>query len=116
MSFNKVIIMGNLTRDPEMKYLSSGKPVTNFSIAVNEKYKKGEEWIDQTSYFDVVVFARQAETCNEYLKKGRPVLVEGKLQQSRWEAQDGTKRSKVEIVASGVTFLGEGKQTSGDGF
>jgi single-strand DNA-binding protein len=118
MAFNKVIIMGNLTRDPEMKYLSNGKPVTNFSIAINEKYKKGEEWVENVSYFDVVVFDRQAETCNEYLSKGKQVLVEGKLQQNRWEAQDGTKRSKIEIVAARVVFMssGESKQESNNGF
>jgi single-strand DNA-binding protein len=108
MSFNKVIVMGNLTKDPEMKHLSSGKAVANFSIAINDKYKKGGEWVDSVSYLDVVVFDRQAETCNEYLSKGKPVLIEGKLQQNRWEAQDGTKRSKVEIVASRVVFLSSG--------
>lgn len=115
MSFNKVIIMGNLTRDPELKYLSSGKPVTKFSIAINDKFKKGEEFVENVSYFDVVVFGRQAETCNEYLSKGRPALIEGRLQQGRWEAQDGTKRSKVEIVASKVVFLGGGRSESGGG-
>jgi single-strand DNA-binding protein len=109
MNLNKVFIMGNLTRDPELRYLPSGKPVANFSLAVNDRYKKGDEFVENVSYFDVVVFARQAETCNEYLSKGRPVLVEGKLQQRRWEAQDGTKRNKVEIVASNVIFLGTGK-------
>jgi len=115
MNFNKVIIMGNLTRDPELKYLPSGKPVANFSIAINDKYKKGEELVENVSYFDIVVFSRQAETCNEYLSKGRPVLIEGKLQQRRWEQQDGTKRNKVEIVANSVIFLGGGSGGSGGG-
>jgi single-strand DNA-binding protein len=101
--------MGNLTKDPELKFLPSGTAVCNFSIASNDKYKKDDEWIDQVSYLDIVVFSRQAENCNEYLSKGRPVLIEGKLQQRRWEAKDGTKRSKIEIVASNVLFLGSGK-------
>jgi single-strand DNA-binding protein len=108
-SFNKVIVMGNLTRDPELKFLESGMAVCNFSIASNDSYKKGDDWIDQVSYLDIVVFSKKGESCNEYLSKGRPVLVEGKLQQRRWEAQDGTKRSKIEIVASNVVFLGSGK-------
>lgn len=109
-SFNKVIIMGNLVRDPELKYLPSGMPNCNFSIASNDSYKKGDDWVEQVSYLDVVVFSKQAENCNEYLSKGRPVLIEGKLQQRRWEAKDGTKRSKVEIVASNVMFLGSGEK------
>jgi single-strand DNA-binding protein len=103
--------MGNLTKDPELKYLPSGKPVCNFSIAVNDRYKKGEEWVDGVSYFDIVVFAKQAENCARYLEKGSPVIVEGKLQQRRWEAQDGTKRNKIEIVANNVIFLGGGEKT-----
>jgi single-strand DNA-binding protein len=102
MNFNKVIILGNLTRDPEKKYLPNGDPVTNFSIAV-KGYK------EDVNYFDIVVFGKQAESCEQYLSKGRPVLVEGRLQQRRWEAKDGTKRSKIEVVASSVIFLG-GKQ------
>lgn len=105
-SFNKVIIMGNIVRDLELTYLTSGTAVCNFSIASNDSYKKGDETVDTVSYLDVVVFARQAENCNEYLSRGRPVLIEGRLQQRRWEAKDGTKRSKVEIVASNIMFLG----------
>ena len=108
-SFNKVIIMGNLVRDPEIKYLPSGTTVANFSIASNDYYKKGDDIVENVSYLDIVVFSRQAENCNEYLSKGSRVLIEGRLQQRRWEAKDGTKRSKVEIVASNVVFLGAGK-------
>jgi single-strand DNA-binding protein len=114
MNFNKVILMGNLTRDPELKYLPSGKPVTNFSIAITDKYKKGEDWVENVSYFDIVVFGGQAEPCNTYLKKGKQALVEGKLQQRRWDAKDGTKRSKVEIVANSVIFLGGGNTKTPD--
>jgi single-strand DNA-binding protein len=113
--FNKVIIAGNLTRDPEKKDTSAGA-VTKFSIAVSEKYKKGDEWVENTDYFDIVVFKRQAETCNQYLSKGSRVLVEGKLKQGRWEAQDGTKRSKVEVMANKVVFLSEKKQSEGEMF
>lgn len=108
-SFNKAIIIGNLTRDPELKFLPSGTAVCSFSIAANDKYKKGDEYVEHVDYFNVVVFSKQAESCNEYLSKGRPVLIEGRLQQRRWEAKDGTKRSKIEIVASNVVFLGHGK-------
>ncbi len=115
MQFNKVIIMGNLVRDPELKYLPSGTPVANLSIAVNDRYKKDGETVEKVSYFDIVVFARQAENCNEYLSKGRPVLVEGRLQQRRWEAQDGANKSKIEIVASNVIFLGSGSGSGSGG-
>lgn len=112
MNFNKVIIMGNLVRDPELRYTPSGTPVANFVIAANDKYQKDGNTIENVSYFDIVTFSKQAENCNEYLSKGRPVLVEGKLQQRRWEAQDGTKRSKVEVVASKIIFLGYGNAGS----
>ena len=114
MNFNKAIIVGNLTRDPELRYTPSGTPVANFAVAINDKYQKDGNTVENVSYFDIVTFSKQAENCNEYLSKGRPVLIEGKLQQRRWEAQDGTKRSKVEILASKVVFLGSGKDASGN--
>lgn len=103
MKVNKIMVAGNLTRDVEMKYMPNGKAVANFSIAVNDSYKKDGE--GNVSYLDIVVFEKQAENCNEYLSKGSPVFIEGKLKQRRWEAQDGSKRSKVEIVAHNVQFL-----------
>jgi single-strand DNA-binding protein len=106
MNFNKVVLLGNLTKDPELKYLPNGSPVTNFSIAVNDKYKKGEDWVEVASYFDIAVYGARAETCKDYLSKGRPVLVEGKLKQRRWEDKQGNKRSAVEVSASNVVFLG----------
>jgi len=105
-NYNKVILMGNLTRDPELRYTPAGKAVTNFSIAVNRKYKVDEQWKEETDFFDIVVFGKQAENCSEYLRKGRPVLVDGRLQQRRWETDEGQKRSKVEVVAMTVQFLG----------
>jgi len=105
VSFNKVIVMGNLTRDPEIRYNPNGTPVANLSMAVNRRYKQGEEFKDEVSYFDVVVFGRQAENCSQYLNKGAGVLVDGRLQQRRWETDDGQKRSKVEIVAQNIQFM-----------
>ena len=105
-SLNKVFLMGNLTRDPELRYLPSGQPVTSFSIAMNRVYNSqtGEKK-EEVSYVRVVVWARLAEICNEYLKKGSPVFVEGRLQSRSWEGQDGTKRSTIEVVAQNVQFL-----------
>ena len=104
-SYNKVILMGNLTRDPEVRFTPQGTPVANFSVAVNRKYKQGDELKEEVGFFDVVVFGKQAENCGQYLAKGRSVLVEGRLQQRRWETDDGQKRSKVEVVAQSVQFL-----------
>ncbi len=104
VSFNKVILLGNLTKDPELRYNPSGKAVASLSIAVNKRPRPGEDPKDAVSYFDVVVWDKQAETCSSYLSKGSGVLVEGRLQQRRWE-QDGQKRSKVEIVASNIQFM-----------
>ncbi len=103
-SFNRVILMGNLTRDPELRYNPNGTPVANLSIAVNRKYKQGDEWKEEVSYFDIVVFGKQAENCGQYLSKGQSVLVDGRLQQRRWESE-GQKRSKVEVVAENITFM-----------
>ena len=105
VSFNKVIIMGNLTRDPELRYNPNGNAVANFSLALSRKYKQGEEWKEEVSYIDVVVWGKQAENCGQYLNKGSGVLVEGRLQQRRWETDDGQKRSKVEVVANSVQFM-----------
>jgi len=108
-SLNRVFLIGNLTRDPELRYLPSGQAVATFTIAVNRVYNSqtGEKKED-TSFIRVVVWARRAEVCNEYLKKGSPVFVEGRLQSRSWEAQDGTKRSSIEVVANNVQFLSRG--------
>jgi len=105
LSFNKVILLGNLTRDPEMRYNPSGNPVCNFSLALSRNTKQGDEWKKETDYFDIVVFGKQAENCGQYLNKGSGALVEGRLQQRRWETDDGQKRSKIEVVASNVQFM-----------
>lgn len=115
-SFNKVLLMGNLTRDPELRYLPSGQPVTSFTIAVNRNYvaQSGEKK-EEVSFIRIVVWARRAEVCNEYLRKGSPVFVEGRLQSRSWEAQDGSKRSTLEVVAQNVQFLSRGKGGEGGG-
>lgn len=104
-SFNKVILMGNLTKDPEIRYTPSGTPVATFGLAVNRRYKQGEELKDEVCYIDIVVFGKQAEHCGQYLNKGAGVIVDGRLQQRRWETDDGQKRSKHEIVAQTINFL-----------
>ncbi|HAS55312.1 MAG: single-stranded DNA-binding protein [Nitrospirae bacterium GWC2_57_13] len=104
-SFNKVILLGNLTRDPEVRYTPNGAAVASFAIAVNRKYKQGEETKEEVSYIDIVVFGKQAESCGQYINKGDSVLVDGRLQQRRWETEDGQKRNKVEVVAQSVHFM-----------
>ncbi|MBI5819359.1 MAG: single-stranded DNA-binding protein [Verrucomicrobia bacterium] len=116
-SFNKVILMGNLTRDPERRYTPKGTAVTEFAIAVNRVYSnEGGEQKEEVSYFDIVVWGRQAETAAQYLSKGRPALVEGRLQQDRWESDKGEKRSKIRVVADRVVFLGSGQRGGGQEF
>jgi single-strand DNA-binding protein len=112
VAYNRVILAGNLVRDPEIRYLPSGTPVTSFSVAVNSRYRQNNELKEEVSYFDIVVFGKMGETCAEYLSKGRPVLVEGRLRQRRWEAE-GVKRSRIEVVADGVQFLGSGGRGGG---
>ena len=104
-SFNKVMLMGNLTRDPELRYTSNGSAVTSFGLAVNRKFKQGDEWKEDVCFVDITVWGKQGENCAEYLSKGRPAFVEGRLQYSTWES-DGQKKSKLEVVANTVQFLG----------
>lgn len=106
-SLNKIFIMGNLTRDPELRYVPSGTAVANFTVAVNRVYKdKTGARKDDASFIRVVVWGKIAEVCGEYLTKGRPVLVEGRLQSRSWEGQDGQRRNTIEVVADSVQFLG----------
>ena len=116
---NVVVITGNLTRDPELRHLGSGTAVCKLRVAVNSRRKDGQsgEWVDKPNYFDVTVWGAQGENCANYLSKGRPVAVEGRLDWREWEAQDGSKRQAVEVIADTVQFLGgrgEGG-ASGDG-
>ncbi len=111
-SLNRVYLMGNLTRDPEVRYTPSGTAVGDLGLAVNETYRnKAGETVESTVFVDVEVWARQAETCAEYLYKGSPVLVEGRLKLDQWENQQGEKRSKLRVRADRVQFLGAPKRT-----
>ena len=105
-SFNQVTLMGNLTRDPELRTTPNGQSVCSFSLALNRSYKGGDgEWKEMTDFIDIVAWGPLGERVAQYLSKGRPALVSGRLQSRSWE-QDGQKRSKVEVVANDVTFLG----------
>lgn len=102
--FNKVILIGNLTKDPELRYTPQGTPVASFRLAVNYRYKQSDDMRQETTFIDNVVFGKQAESCSKYLSKGSSVLVEGRLQERRWES-NGQQRSKFEVVAQSVRFL-----------
>ena len=113
-SYNRVMLMGNLTRNPELRYTPSGSAVADLGMAVNESFKnKSGETVEQTCFVDVVVWGRQAETASEYLQKGSPVFVEGRLQFDQWESQQGEKRSKLRVRAERVQFLSSGGGTGG---
>jgi single-strand DNA-binding protein len=113
MSLNSVNIMGNLTRDPEMKYIPSGKAVCSLSIANNRVYTKNGEKVTEVSYFDVEVWGLAAENCSKYLTKGNGIIVEGRLRQDRWE-KDGKAQSRVRITANAVHFLPKKQNNSGE--
>ena len=117
-NINSVVITGNLTRDPELRSLPSGTSVCKLRVAVNSRRKDGQsgEWVDKPNYFDVTVWGAQGENCANYLSKGRPVAVQGRLDWREWEAQDGGKRQSVEIIAESVQFLGSrGDNQGGNG-
>ncbi len=115
-SVNKVILVGNLGKDPEVKFTPSGTPVAKFSLATNERYKdKGGEWQDRTEWHNIVAWQRLAEIIGEYVKKGSKVYIEGRLQTSSWEdKQSGEKKYRTEIVASDLVLLG-GRGEGGGG-
>ena len=116
-NINTVVITGNLTRDPELRSTPSGTSVCKMRVAVNSRRKDGAsgEWVDKPNYFDVTVWGAQGENCANYLSKGRPVAVEGRLDWREWEAQDGSKRQAVEIIANSVQFLGSRSDNQGQG-
>jgi single-strand DNA-binding protein len=106
-SINRVVLVGNLTRDPELRHTPSGTAVCSLRVAVNSRRRdESGQWVDKPNYFSVSVFGNQAESCSQYLSKGRPVAVDGRLDWREWQAQDGSKREAVEIVAESVQFLG----------
>jgi single-strand DNA-binding protein len=112
-SLNKVMLIGNLTRDPELRYIPSGQAVSTFTVAVNRTYNsQSGEKKEEVNFIRVVVWARLAENCNEYLKKGSPVFVEGRLQNRSWDGPDGSKRSTTEVVAQSVQFLSRAPRSS----
>jgi single-strand DNA-binding protein len=106
-NINRVVLVGNLTRDPELRHTGGGTPVRSLRVAVNSRRKdETGQWGDKPNYFSVSVFGNQAESCAQFLAKGRPVGIDGRLDWREWQAQDGSKRESVEIVAESVQFLG----------
>jgi single-strand DNA-binding protein len=110
---NVVVITGNLTRDPELRSTPGGTSVCKLRVAVNSRRKEGDNWVDKPNFFDVTVWGAQGENCANYLSKGRPVAIEGRLDWREWE-KDGVKRQTVEIIANSVQFLGS-RDGSGNG-
>lgn len=107
MSFNKITLVGNLGRDPELRYTPQGTPVCNFTMATNERRKdKSGEFQDQTTWFRVTLWGRQAETASQYLAKGRPVYIEGRLRVEEWNDRDGRQRYTLEVHATDMQFIG----------
>lgn len=106
-SFNRVILMGNLTRDPEIRYTSGGTAVTDIGLAVNDRRKGSDgQWVDETTFVDVTLWGRTAEVAGEYLSKGSPVLIEGRLKLDTWQTNDGQKRSKLHVVCERMQMVG----------
>jgi single-strand DNA-binding protein len=118
-NINRVVLVGNLTRDPELRTTPGGLSVCSLRLAVNHRRKNGQtgEWIDEPNYFDISVFGAQADNCSRFLAKGRQVGVDGRLRWREWEAQDGSKRQAVEVVADTVQFIGgrDGAESGGAG-
>src|SRR5215510_5757145 len=112
-SFNRVILVGNLTRDPELRYIPSGTAVSEIGLAVNDRVKRGDQWVDEATFVDVTLWGRTAEIANEYLSKGSSVLIEGRLKLDRWE-KDGQKHSKLRVVGERLQMLG-GREGGGGG-
>jgi single-strand DNA-binding protein len=111
-SFNRVILVGNLTRDPEVRYLATGTAVSDVRLAVNNRVKRGEQWVDEPTFVDVTLWSRTAEVAKQYLSKGSPVLIEGRLRLESWE-KDGEKRSRLKIVCERMQMLGRKNDQSG---
>ena len=116
-SLNSVILLGNLTRDPELRSTLNGTSVASFGLAVNRRYRQGEEQREEVCFVDIVCFGRQAETASEYLSKGNLVMIEGRLQWRSWETPEGQKRSKHEVIANNIQFMprSSGGQDGDDG-
>lgn len=114
-NLNKVFLMGNLTRDPELRHTTQGTAVASFSIAVNRSYKGSDgDWKKEVSFFNIVAWGKAGENCAKYLAKGKPIFVEGRLQNRSYETNDGQKRTVTEIVADNVQFLAASGQASSE--
>lgn len=115
-SFNRVVLMGNLTRDIELRYIGNGTAVTDIGLAVNDRVKRNDQWIDETTFVDITLWGRTAEVANEYLTKGSSVLIEGRLKMESWE-KDGQKRTKLKVVGERMQMVGAkgGGQGGGGG-
>jgi single-strand DNA-binding protein len=116
-NINRVVLVGNLTKDPELRHTGGGTAVCSLRLAVNTRRKDGAtgEWTEKPNFFDITVWGNQGENCAQYLSKGRPVAIDGRLEWREWEAQDGTKRQAVEVVADTVQFLGGRDDAGGSG-
>jgi single-strand DNA-binding protein len=118
-NINRVVLVGNLTKDPELRHTPSGNPVCKLRLAVNTRQKDAAtgQWGDKPNYFDVTVWGAQGENCARFLSKGRPVAIDGRLEWREWETQEGQKRQAVDIIADSVQFLGgRDDAASGNGF
>ncbi|MBA3481333.1 MAG: single-stranded DNA-binding protein [Pirellulales bacterium] len=113
-SFNRVVLVGNLTRDPELRYIPSGTAVSEIGLAVNDRVKKNDQWVDETTFVDITLWGRTAEVANEYLSKGSSVLIEGRLKFDTWE-KDGQKRSKLRVIGEKMQMLGARGEGGGGG-
>ena len=116
-NINRVILTGNLTRDPELRSTGGGLAICSLRIATNTRRKDGQsgEWIDKPNYFDVTIFGKQGENAAQYLSKGRPVAIDGRLEWREWQDKDGNKRQSVDIIADSVQFLGGREDGGGNG-
>jgi len=116
VSINRVVLVGNLTKDPELRHTPSGTAVCNLRLAVNTRRKdETGQWVDKPNYFDITVWGNQGERCAQYLSKGRPVAVDGRLEWREWETPEGNKRQAVDVVADSVQFLGSRGEGDGGG-
>ena len=105
-SYNRVVLIGNLTQDPELRYIPSGTAVSDVRMAVNDRVKRNDQWVDEATFVDVTLWARTAEVANEYLSKGSQILIEGRLKLDSWETNEGQKRSKLKVVGERMQLLG----------
>lgn len=111
-SYNRVILIGNLTRDPELRHIPSGTAVSEIGLAVHDRVKRNDQWIDEPTFVDVTLWGRTAEIANEYLSKGSPVMIEGRLKYDSWE-KDGQKRSKLRVIGERMQLLGSRNEGGG---